>query len=292
MNKVLGIDIGGTKIRFAIIDSEGDFVHDVKIPTEFPLYPYMEKYIQSILQQFPEVDAIGIGTHGFVDSQRGRIVFSTDAMPGWSGTELKMQLEQATGKRVEVENDANCAAFAEAKFGAAKGYGRVVCLTLGTGLGGGIVWDGKLLSGGRHGGAAEIGHMTLYPGGALCACGRKGCSEQYVSGTGLRRIINEAGLEIKPEELFELAQHDGRAQKLVDDFTRDLAAVISSLQAIFDMDVIVIGGGVCESADYWMPCLNNHLNALLLNPLEVKIADFRNEAGVLGASLLVRNNNA
>ncbi|WP_033541394.1 ROK family protein [Planococcus sp. CAU13] len=292
MKNVLGIDIGGTKIRFAVIGADGTFIYDEKISTKFPLYPYLENQILSILQQFPDIDSIGIGTHGFVDPVKGSIIFSTDALPGWTGTELKQQLERATGKLVEVENDANCAALAEAKFGAAKGLGRVVCLTLGTGLGGGIVWDGKLLSGGPHGGAAELGHMTLYPGGALCACGRKGCNEQYVSGTGLRRIIHEAGLAVEPEQLFEMAQHDEQATKLVDVFTRDLAIVISSLQAVFDMDAVVIGGGVCESADLWMPNLHRHLAELLLNPVEVKIAEFGNEAGVLGAALLVQENNA
>src|SRR5690606_6999331 len=161
--------------------------YDEKIPTQFPLYPYLEENVLRLLKQFPEVAGIGIGTHGFVDPKHGRIIFSTDALPGWSGTEVKAQLEAASGLRVEVENDANCAALAEARFGAAKGLDRVVCLTLGTGLGGGILWDGKLLSGGPNGGAAELGHLTLYPGGAECACGRRGCYEQYVSGTGIQR---------------------------------------------------------------------------------------------------------
>lgn len=284
---VMGVDIGGTKICLGIIDAEGTILYEEKIPTQFPLYPYLEDNVQRLLKIYPDVKAVGIGTHGFVDPVKGRIIFSTEALPGWTGTEVKKQLEAATGRRVEVENDANCAGLAEAKFGSGKGLPRVVCLTLGTGLGGGIIWDGKLLSGGPNGGAAEIGHMTLYPGGAECACGRRGCFEQYVSGTGIQRRIKEAGLDVSPLELFQVSKTDRQAHEIMEGFTYDLAVIISSLQAVFDMDSVIIGGGVSESADLWWSSLSTQLQPLLLNPLDVKIAQFGNNAGVLGAALLV-----
>lgn len=290
MADVMGVDIGGTKISLGIFDAEGTILFDEKIPTQFPLYPYLEDNVQRLLEKYPDVKAVGIGTHGFVDPVEGRIIFSTEALPGWTGTEVKKQLEAATGRRVEVENDANCAGLAEAKFGSGKGQERVVCLTLGTGLGGGIIWDGKLLSGGPHGGAAEIGHMTLYPGGAECACGRRGCFEQYVSGTGIQRRIKEAGLDVSPLELFQVSQTDRQAHKIMEGFTYDLAVIISSLQAVFDMDSVVIGGGVSESADLWWSSLSDQLQPLLLHPLDVKIAKFGNDAGILGAALLVLEN--
>src|SRR5690606_3840218 len=189
-----------------------------------------------------------------------------------------------------VENDANVVALAEAKFGAAQGLDRVVVLTLGTGLGGGVLWDGKLLSGGPHGGAAELGHMILYPNGVKCACGRLGCSEMYVSGTALRRRIREAGLDITPPELFENAEKDPAAKKVVEEFTGDLALVISSLQAAFDMEMVIIGGGVSEAADLWMEPFQRQLKPMLLNPLQVEVARFENDAGILGAALLVLEN--
>lgn len=291
MVKVLGIDIGGTKVRMSVVDDAGAITLDEKLPTQFPLYPYLEEQVLRFLELDPEIEAIGIGTHGFVDPTQGKVIYATETLPGWTGTLVKEQLERATGKRVEVENDANAAALAEAKFGAAKGYSRTVCLTLGTGLGGGVIWDGKLLSGGKHGGAAELGHMILYPNGVLCSCGREGCSEQYVSGTALVRRIKEAGLQITPQELFTTAKSNPEAQKVVDGFTKDLALVISSLQAAFDMDIVVIGGGVSESAEFWWDQLNQHLEPLLLNPVEVKVAQFENEAGILGAALLVLNEN-
>ncbi|MFP3358246.1 ROK family protein [Planococcus sp. SIMBA_143] len=287
MSKVIGVDIGGTKIRMGVIDAEGRILAERQVKTEFPLYPHLERQVLLFLEEYPDVSAIGIGTHGFVDPKAGRIVFAGDMLPGWTGTEVKAPLEQATGRYVEVENDANCAALAEAKFGAATGLGRVVCITLGTGLGGGIIWDGKLLSGGPHGGAAELGHMILYPNGSRCACGRLGCAEQYLSGTALVRRIKEAGLSVTPPELFELAETDAQAQKLVIDFTEDLAIYISSLQAIFDMDMLIIGGGVSESASAWMDELKRQLGEVLLNPLPVEVAQFENDAGMLGAALLV-----
>lgn len=290
MVKVLGVDIGGTKIRMGIIDGDGTILFDEKITTQFPLYPYLEEQVLRVLEMHPDIEAIGIGTHGFVDPEKGRIIFATETLPGWTGTDVKAQLEKATGKSVEVENDANCAALAEAEFGAAKGFNRVVCLTLGTGLGGAVIWDGKLLSGGPHGGAAEIGHMILHPNGARCSCGRQGCFEQYVSGTGIRRRIKEAGLGFSPNELFAAAAENEAAGNLVESFTQDLALIISSLQAAFDMEIVVIGGGVSESADFWWQNLMDQVEPLLLNPLEIKVAQFENDAGILGAALLVLEN--
>ena len=291
MTQVLGIDIGGTKIRMGVIDANGEIFYDEQVPTAFPLYAYLEQQVMRVLALHPEVAAIGIGTHGFVDPKEGRVIYATDILPGWTGTAVKEQLEKATGKLVELENDANCVALAESKFGAAKGLDRVVCLTLGTGLGGGVLWDGKLLSGGRHGGAGELGHMLLYPGGVLCPCGRKGCGEQYVSGTAIRRRIKEAGLNVTPQELFENAAKDPACMQVVEGFTTDLAFIVSNLQAAFDMDMMVIGGGVSESAELWWELFLQKLEPQLLNPLAVEIAQFENDAGILGAALLVLEEN-
>ncbi|GEL76394.1 ROK family protein [Tenuibacillus multivorans] len=283
--KVLGIDIGGTKVRMGVVDESMNIYLDKKIPTTFPLYNMLEKEVINILDEHPDVDAIGIGTHGFVDSKNGRVVYATDLLPGWTGTEVKAQLEEATGLRVEVDNDANCAALAEARIGAAKDYNRTLCLTLGTGLGGGAIIDEVLLSGGPHGGAAEFGHMILYPNGVTCTCGRRGCFEQYVSGTALRRRIKEASLPYEPEELFTV--DDPKAKQLIREFTYDLAVIISSLQATFDMEVVVLSGGVAEASDYWMDDLLDQLKPMLLNDIDVKIAEFKNDAGMFGAAQLV-----
>ena len=291
--KVLGVDIGGTKIRMGIVGLDGQVIEDLQVPTEVPLYPYLETKILQLLSEHPEIQAIGIGTRGMVDAENGVITFETETLPGWQGTEVKSLLEKASGLRVEVNNDANCASLAESMFGAAKGYRRTLCLTLGTGLGGGFVEDGKIMNG-THGGACEVGHTILYPGGHVCSCGRPGCSEQYVSGTALRRFIAEQNIVdennrlISPNHLFQLALEGHTvAQAVTQKFTSDLAIVISSLQAVLDMDCVVIGGGVSDSADSWWDLLMDALEPLLLKPLEVKRAKFGNEAGMLGAALLV-----
>jgi len=291
--KVLGVDIGGTKIRMGIVNSNGQVTEDLVVPTQIPLYPYLEKTIVQLLKEHPQIEAIGIGTRGMVDAENGVITFETETLPGWQGTEVKSLLEAATGLRVEVNNDANCAGLAESRIGSAKGYRRTVCLTVGTGLGGGIVIDGQIMNG-THGGGGEVGHMILYPNGHVCSCGRPGCNEQYVSGTALRRMIEEMQIVddekklVTPNHLFLLANEGHvEALSLVKKFTSDLAIVISSLQAVLDMDCVVVGGGVSESADSWWDYLMSALEPLLLKPLIVKRAMFGNEAGMLGAAFLV-----
>lgn len=293
MKKVLGVDIGGTKIRMGVVNEAGEVLTDITIPTIVPLYPYLEEQILKVKADFPDIASIGIGTRGMVDAETGVITFETD-LEGWQGTAVKSQLEAATGLRVEVNNDANCAALGEARLGAAAGFKRVVCFTIGTWLGGGLIFDGKIMNG-AHGGAGEVGHLILYPNGRLCNCGRAGCSEQYVSGTALRRLIQEenvlhpeTGELVEPHNLFQLARAGvTSAIAARDRFLSDFAIVISNLQAILDMDCVVVGGGVSESADDWWELLLEKVEPLKLKPLELKRATFGNEAGMLGAAMLV-----
>lgn len=293
LKKVLGVDIGGTKIRMGVVNENGKVITDRTIPTLLPLYPYLEKQILKVKTDFPDLIGIGIGTRGMVDAKTGVVTFEKE-LEGWQGTPVKAQLEAATGLRVEINNDANCAALAEARLGGAAGFQRVVCLTVGTGLGGGFVFDGEVMNG-IHGGAGEVGHMILYPNGLLCSCGRRGCSEQYVSGTALKRMIQqenvvdpETGDMALPQDLFRLASTGNSSAIAVrDEFLSNLAIIISTLQAVLDMDCVVIGGGVSESADDWWECLLEKVEPLKLKPLELIRAVFGNEAGMLGAAMLV-----
>ncbi|MFE8698902.1 ROK family protein [Cytobacillus sp. FJAT-53684] len=293
MKKIAGVDIGGTKIRFGVVGETGEVLADWTIPTKTPLYPYLEEQIIKIKKNFPDLTGIGIGTRGMVDAETGVVTFEKE-LEGWQGTSVKSQLEAATGLQVEINNDANCAALAEVRLGSAQGYRRVVCLTVGTGLGGGLIFDGKIMNG-SHGGAGEVGHMILYPNGLLCGCGRKGCSEQYVSGTALRRLIQEehvinpgTGETALPQDLFRLAA-EGVAGAITvrERFLCDFAIVISSLQAVLDMDCVIIGGGVADSADDWWELLLEKVEPLKLKPLELKRAVFGNEAGMLGSAMLI-----
>lgn len=297
MTHVLGIDIGGTKIRFGVVSTDGTVQIDWTVPTQIPLYPYLEQQVLQALVNYPDIQAIGIGTRGMVEPSTGKIIFEMQ-LEGWEGTPVKEWLEKATGLRVEVNNDANVAALAEAILGAGQGYKNVVCVTVGTGLGGGLIFDGKIMDG-KHGGGGEIGHLILYPKGIPCGCGRKGCSEQYVSGTALKRLIEEHNVQddkgtlVSPRDLFTLAQagHAG-ASAVRSRFVEDLGITISTLQAILDMDVVVVGGGVIDSADAWWKELIDATEPLLLKPLTIKRAQFGNEAGMLGAAMLVRDVSA
>ncbi|MFJ8260791.1 ROK family protein [Rummeliibacillus sp. NPDC094406] len=295
MGSIIGVDIGGTKIRLGVISKTKKVLKDVTIPTKIPVYPYLENEIQKLLAEFPNVIGIGIGTRGMVDYERGIILYEKE-LEGWEGTEVKSQLEAATKIRVEVNNDANCAALAEAKLGAGKAFDHVICLTIGTCLGGGFVFDGKVMNG-AHGGAGEVGHLILYPHGLQCGCGRKGCSEQYVSGTAIRRLIAEkrvidpvTNAFVTPQQLFRLAANGQRnAVEVRERFLTDLSFVISNLQAVLDIDCVVIGGGVSESANDWWDLLIEKVNPLKLQPLEIRRAIFGNESGMLGAALLVQD---
>lgn len=293
MKKVLGVDIGGTKIRMGVVNEAGEVLADITIPTQLPLYSYLEKQILKVIEEFPDLSGIGIGTRGMVDAKTGVVTFETE-LEGWQGTPVKEQLEAATGIRVEINNDANCAALAEAKIGAAADFQKVVCLTIGTKLGGGFVFDGQVMNG-THGGAGEVGHLILYPNGIVCGCGRPGCSEQYVSGSALQRMIQEqnvidqaTGELVIPPKLFQLAATgQENAIEVRERFLADLAIVISTLQAVLDMDCVVIGGGVSDSADDWWDNLLEKVEPLKLKPVELKRAVFGNEAGMLGAAMLV-----
>ncbi|MDV2684263.1 ROK family protein [Alkalihalophilus lindianensis] len=284
--KVLGIDIGGTKINMGVVDREGKVYTTHTIPTSFPLYETLEKEIIHLLSTNEDVEAIGIGTAGLIDTKHGKVLYASDNLPGWSGTEVKARLEAAVNLNVEIDNDANVAALAEVKLGVAKNFSRALLLTLGTGVGGGVIINGRILTG-PNGGVGEFGHMILYPGGILCSCGRKGCKEQYISGKALQRRIHEAGLSYSPEELMKYKASIPQAKEIIRSYTFDLAVSISSLQAALDIEVVVLGGGVSDSADYWIEELREQLKPLLLNPLEVKVATFKSNAGMLGAAQLV-----
>jgi len=293
LKKVIGVDIGGTKVRLGVMNENGEVLTDKTIPTQVPLYPYLEEQILKMQEDYPDLSGIGIGTRGMVDAKTGTVTYEKE-LEGWEGTPVKAKLEKATGLRTEINNDANCAALAEVRLGSATAFEKVVCLTVGTWLGAGVIIDGQIMNG-SHGGGGEVGHLILYPNGLACGCGKKGCSEQYVSGSALRRMIREenaidpaTGEHVLPQALFQLAANGNiRAIAIRERFLSDFAMVIASLQAVLDMDCVVIGGGVSESADDWWELLLEKVEPLKLNPLELKRAAFRNEAGMLGAAMLV-----
>src|SRR5215212_7742987 len=185
----VGVDVGGTKVAAGVVDVAGKLLANSRRETPSHDVTKVEDAIVDAVRELAasyEVGAIGVGAAGFVDSLRSMVLFAPNL--AWRETPLRAALEQRLGLPTVVENDANAAAWGEARFGAGRGEDHVVVLTVGTGIGGGIVLDGQLLRG-RFGVAAEIGHLNIVPDGRRCGCGLQGCWEQYASG---RALVNEA----------------------------------------------------------------------------------------------------
>jgi glucokinase len=257
-----------------------------------------------------DVEAIGVGAAGFVDAQRSTVLFAPNL--AWRDEPLRTAIEGRCGLPVVIENDANAAAWAEARFGAGRGEDHVVILTIGTGLGGGIVHDGRLLRG-RFGIAAEIGHINIVPHGRWCGCGLEGCWEQYASGHALvleaqelakaapamaKDMLRLAGGEpemITGPVVTEAAREgDVAALKCFDVVGTWLGRGMAQLSAVLDPGMFVLGGGVSDAGELvrepaWHAFLQ-HLTARGHRPhAELRIAELGPEAGIVGAADLARD---
>jgi len=310
----IGIDVGGTKILGGVVDSTGKIIQTHRIDTPKAGGESLTSAIADVIKELAHqhnVEQIGISAAGFISSDRETIL-ATPNISGWNGVNLKQELFDRTGKRVVVENDANAAAWAEAKHGAGVGHKNMIMLTIGTGIGGGIVIDGALYRG-AFGVAAEFGHLRVVPDGHLCGCGARGCFEQYGSGNALVRHAKEA-ISAAPDAAHNLlARGDGTingvtgkditeaahagdnvAQAAFNTTGHWLGAGIASLISILDPSIVVIGGGVAEAGELLLAptreSLNRHLPFNGKHPTpEVVAAKLGNEAGLVGVADLARN---
>lgn len=288
----IGIDLGGTEMKGGLVNAEGELMHEHRVRTPVEegrdgILRELKTLAHVLIAEAPaSVASIGIGSAGRVNPLEGSIVYATNNLPGWTGTRVAQEIEDATGLPVFVDNDVNVAAAGEAWMGAAKGYQSFALVALGTGVGGALVYGGQLLHG-ASGGAGEIGHMILQPGGRPCNCGQHGCLEQYVSGTALQRSAREANSEWTSRKLLELCGegHD-LAVQLVDEFVQHLANGLISLKNLYDPEHIVLGGGVADAWAIWGPRLEQSLSALTPKPIPVSPALLRNKAGIIGAARL------
>ncbi|HEY0826579.1 MAG TPA: ROK family protein [Bacilli bacterium] len=288
---VIGVDVGGTKVKAGIINRSGEIGSLIQENTDKA--STMEQIINMIRKlQFlnPDIEAIGIGTAGRVDYEKGAIYYATSNLPGWTGTPVKDILQKEFNRPIVVDNDGNTAAYAEGCVGAAMYLENYICITLGTGVGAGMVVDGSLVRG-TMGGAGEVGHMILFPNGKSCNCGKRGCWEQYVSGTALQQIIdNDVDLSIlanNPENLFKLSRQteSWKIRKVVDDYIFHLAVGLTNLQRIFEPDCIVIGGGILDSSFAWWDKLATEVTNYE-SSIRIEKAQLKNNAGLIGAGLL------
>jgi glucokinase len=262
MSYTIGVDVGGTKVLGGVVDELGTVVKTARRDTPreggAALTQAIADVAKELMSEFT-IDSVGVSAAGFVSSDR-KTMLATPNIAGWNGVDLDYQLTSLIGLPVVIENDANAAAWGEARFGAGRGKRHMLMLTVGTGIGGGIVVNGELYRG-AFGIAAEIGHIRVVPEGHLCGCGARGCFEQYGSGNALMRHAREA-IAASPDIARNLLSRgdgtlEGLTGKAITDAARDgdavalaafnttaqwLGAGIASLAVVLDPECVVIGG--------------------------------------------------
>ncbi|QKW19235.1 ROK family glucokinase [Kitasatospora sp. NA04385] len=312
MALTIGVDVGGTKIAAGVVDESGEILAKTRVPT--PADPQwavdaIAQGVRELKEQYPDVTAVGVGAPGFVSRDRSTVLMAPNI--AWENEPLKQRVEELTGLETVVENDANCAAWAEFRFGAAAAYEDMVLITVGTGLGGGIVLDGRLHRG-RFGVAGEIGHLNMVPDGLECGCGGHGCWEQYGSGRALRRYGREraAADPIAGKRMLELndgvaetirgihiteaaEEGDALALSCYAELADWLGRGMADLAALFDPGVFVLGGGVSDSGHLLLdPVTASFQQYLTGGPARpranVVLASMGSAAGIAGAADLAR----
>ncbi|OUS68868.1 hypothetical protein B1748_32860 [Paenibacillus sp. MY03] len=289
---VIGMDVGGTNIKAGIISPDGAIIGLAQAATPVnqgkeAILACMEEVVGQLRNDYRGgIGALGIGSAGRIDRQTGTVLYATDNLPGWMGTPLKSVMEARLSLPVFVDNDVNAAALGEGWLGAGRDARHYVLLTLGTGVGGALVHDGKLIAGPR-GGAGEIGHMILHPGGKACNCGQSGCLEQYASGTALNRSAKlvDSGWDSR-ELMRQLELGHEQSRVVISRFVSDLATGLVSLQNLYDPELIIIGGGIMDTHRLWWRDLLARLGSCTEQALSVRPAVLGNEAGLLGAARL------
>ena len=314
MKYYIGIDLGGTNIVAGVVDEQYNILAKASTKTNCPrpdreiardMAKMAIQAVENAKLTMEQIEWIGIGTPGIANSRDGIIEYSNNL--GFVNTPMVKYIQEDIDKPVFVENDANAAAYGEFVAGAAKGANNAVCITLGTGVGGGIIIDGKIYAGSNFAGA-EIGHTVISVDGPQCTCGRKGCFEVFSSATGLIRMTKESMAKNPDSSMHKLVSErsgkvsariafdamrmgDAAAKAVVDDYIKYLAAGITNTINTFQPDILCIGGGVCNEGDALLLPVkelvakevytrNSKQNA------QIVIAKLGNDAGIIGAAFL------
>lgn len=308
MKYCFGVDIGGTTVKLGLFTTEGEIVDkwEIKTRTENQgeaVLPDIAAALNEKLEekQIPkdEVEGIGVGVPAPVDSEG---VVQNTANLGWGYKEVKREMEELSGMRAEIGNDANVAALGEMWLGAGKGRKNIIMVTLGTGVGGGIIIDGKPLVG-AHGAGGEIGHLCVnYEETDHCGCGNTGCLEQYASATGITRLANIRlakddtssvlrGQEVSAKTVFDAVKaEDAVAKEIAEEFGKYLGHAMANLAAVADPSAIVIGGGVSKAGEVLIEYVEKNFKerAFFANKdTEFVLATLGNDAGICGAAKLI-----
>lgn len=284
--RTLVFDIGGTEIKYALCDGNFNLTDKKSVPTNaFEGGRRIIERVVEITKTFDGIEKIGISTAGQVDSEKGTIVYATDSIPGYTGTQIKRIIESEIGVPCAVENDVNSAALGEAHFGAAKGESNFICLTYGTGIGGAIFLDGKLFKGCGCS-AGEFGHFVTHANGKSCTCGGCGCYEAYASaGALVRAVAEKTGRQLNGREIF--AEFDNpEIRSIIDEWIDEIVVGLKGLVYIFNPSLIIAGGGIMNEK-YITDEINKRLQTQLMQSfrcVEVKKATMGNDANLLGAA--------
>ncbi|MBB3040406.1 ROK family glucokinase [Nocardioides sp. LMS-CY] len=312
MSLACGIDVGGTKIAGGVVDEHGVILEALRVESPATDAEAIEEAIAGLvtdLRSRHDIATVGVGAAGYIDKARAVVLFAPNV--AWRNEDLKGELEKRVDLPVVIENDANAAAWGEFVYGAGHDVDDLLLVTVGTGVGGGLVLDGEVYRG-ANGVGAEIGHMRVVPNGILCGCGKHGCFEQYASGSALVRearalamsgamiaqgMLQRAGGDLNAITgplITEAAQHgDQGAIQQLSELGRWLGEGIASLTEILDPGVVVIGGGVSEADELLLGPTREAFGAQLVGrgfrPIpEIRKARLGNRAGLIGAADLSR----
>jgi glucokinase len=316
--KIIGVDLGGTRVRAALADATGKFLARTEHKTEADQgFEHVIGNIVGVAKKMlakaepGEVIALGLGAPGPLNPRTG-IVYSPPNLPGWTNVPLRDILEEKLGIPVFIGNDANLAALGEYTFGAGKDYRYLVYVTVSTGIGGGIVEDGRIIDGAR-GAAGEVGHMTIQVDGPRCNCGNYGCWEVLASGTAIRRRAIEAvATSVKPSLIRDMAnndldkisaeivekaarQGDPLALELLHETAVYLGVGVTNMLHLFNPEIVVIGGGVSQMGDLLFKPMIEEVERRAMPAFRENVpivpTDLGDDVGLYGAVAIVLQNH-
>ena len=308
MKRYLGIDLGGTNIAVGLVAEDGTLLHKDSVPTRSQngyktliadMASLCEKIIVDSGTDRNNITAVGVGCPGLCDVENGVLVFANNL--GLRHAPIRDDLQAALGIPVYIGNDANCAALGESIAGAAKGSDSSITVTLGTGVGGGIIIDQKIVTG-AYGGGGEVGHIPICFDGEACSCGNIGCWEAYASATALIRQAKNAATansssrlaaasgNITGKAVFDAAAAgDETAQTVIQSYLRYVAIGLASLINTLQPETIVLGGGICAQGDAILAPITKMVEEMVLGGVlqsKIVIAILGNDAGIIGAAML------
>ena len=292
MMKLLVMDVGGTAIKSAVID-DTDQLTDIRVsPSCTHDIDERIRRVIEVAKSYGTFDAVSVATTGQIDDRTRSMLFrysqaKETVLPSYPIGEI---IEKALGRPAFILNDCNAAALGEAYFGAGRGHRNFLCLTVGTGVGGAIIEDGKLYTG-QRGIAGEVGHMVTHKGGKLCRCGRRGCYEQYASTTALVQRARTLYPELEnAKNIFDMAERDAALGRVISSWTEEIVAGLLTLTYIFNPSCMILGGGVMQE-----PCMCENVRRRFYKSViptfagvEILTAELGNRAGLFGAAVYAR----